>query len=355
MEKDYIIIGQGICGSFLSWELIKKGQKVLVIDEERPFSSTKIASGVINPITGRQAAVTWMAEAILPFTWNAYQAFGTTIGQTVISQKNIIAFPPTDEMMNNYRKKVVLANPYLRYISDTSAFDQWFNFIYQPLEINPVWHIDLLPLLAGWRNHLLQQDSLMPNCFDAKALQLTTDGVEYQGIKAKKIIFCNGTDSFKHPYWSLLPFIENKGEAIIASVEGLAQDRIYKFGKSTFVPWYDGLWWIGSTYENTYETTLPTEAFKQQTIKQLQQVLKVPFEIVHHWAGLRPAAVERRPFVGLHPKHPHVGILNGMGTKGCSLAPWFAVELAHHLVEGKAIDPEADVSRFKKILSRQVV
>ncbi len=121
------------------------------------------------------------------------------------------------------------------------------------------------------------------------------------------------------------------------------------------MPWYDGLWWIGSTYENTYETTLPTEAFKQQTIKQLQQVLKVPFEIVHHWAGLRPAAVERRPFVGLHPNHPHVGILNGMGTKGCSLAPWFAAELAHHLVEGKAIDPEADVSRFKKILSRQVV
>jgi len=27
MEVDYIILGQGICGTFLSWNLIKAGEK----------------------------------------------------------------------------------------------------------------------------------------------------------------------------------------------------------------------------------------------------------------------------------------------------------------------------------------
>jgi hypothetical protein len=41
-----------------------------------------------------------------------------------------------------------------------------------------------------------------------------------------------------------------------------------------------------------------------------------------------------------------------MGTKGCSLAPYFAHELVEHLVHGKPINPLADVQRFKNILSR---
>ena len=70
MEFDYIIIGQGICGTFLSWNLIKAGKKILVIDELQKFSSTKVASGIINPVTGRRVVTTWMIEELLSFAWN---------------------------------------------------------------------------------------------------------------------------------------------------------------------------------------------------------------------------------------------------------------------------------------------
>jgi hypothetical protein len=40
-----------------------------------------------------------------------------------------------------------------------------------------------------------------------------------------------------------------------------------------------------------------------------------------------------------------------MGTKGCSLAPYFANQLAQYLVHQSPIDPLADVIRFRKILS----
>jgi glycine/D-amino acid oxidase-like deaminating enzyme len=62
--------------------------------------------------------------------------------------------------------------------------------------------------------------------------------------------------------------------------------------------------------------------------------------------------LERRPFVGLHPQQPALGILNGMGTKGASLAPFFANQLTSHLVHNFPIHDEADIKRFTKILSK---
>ncbi|MBW7953063.1 MAG: FAD-binding oxidoreductase, partial [Chitinophagaceae bacterium] len=113
------------------------------------------------------------------------------------------------------------------------------------------------------------------------------------------------------------------------------------------------LWWIGSTYNWNFENDLPTESFRIDMENKLKDFLKFPYKIVHHFAAIRPANLERRPFVGLHPVHKNIGILNGMGTKGCSLSPYFAHELTEHLIKQKPISPNADVQRFSKILSKQ--
>jgi hypothetical protein len=49
-------------------------------------------------------------------------------------------------------------------------------------------------------------------------MHLTDEGVEYNGISAKKIIFCDGISSTANPWFSLLPFSANKGEALIIAV-----------------------------------------------------------------------------------------------------------------------------------------
>jgi len=41
-----------------------------------------------------------------------------------------------------------------------------------------------------------------------------------------------------------------------------------------------------------------------------------------------------------------------MGSKGCSLAPWFAKQLTHNILFDEPIDSSADVKRFSKVLSR---
>jgi glycine/D-amino acid oxidase-like deaminating enzyme len=353
MQVDYIIIGQGICGTFLSWELHRAGQKVLVIDEPQPFSASKVASGVINPVTGRQVVTTWMAKELMPFTWGAYKTLGKDIGETVIENCTIYAFPPSQQMREAYEEKIKEGPGYVHPLAllDIQDYTNLFHYFHGAVEIDPVWLVHLHRLLKGWRQQLAAQNALLEEPFEAAQLEIREHSVTYKGIQAKKLFFCNGVNSFDHPLWEKLPYSCNKGEALIVDIPALPKQHIYKFGITTLVPWYDGLWWVGSSYENRYEDALPSPGFRNKKMAELENLLKCDFSVVDHIASIRPATVERRPFVGLHPKHPAVGILNGMGTKGCSLAPYFALQLAEHLLEGKPVLPAASINRFTTSLS----
>lgn len=353
MQVDYLIIGQGICGTFLSYELQKAGKKVLVIDEAQPFSSTKVASGVINPVTGRQVVTTWMAEELMPFTWNAYTSIGLEIQQQVIQNCPIQAFPPSEQMLEAYEQKMNNQPSFIQPIAanDIIDYNTYFYFNHGAVAISPAWLVDLHALLKGWRQKLEETSALLEESFDATQLQIHAIGITYKNIQAEKVFFCNGVNTFQHPLWEKLPYSFNKGEALIVDIPDLPQNHIYKFGITTLVPWYDGLWWAGSTYDNRYTDALPTDLFRQRKTAELGMLLKGKFTVVDHIASIRPATVERRPFAGLHPTQPAAGILNGMGTKGCSLAPYFAHQLAQHLVNGQPITPAGDVRRFSATLS----
>jgi hypothetical protein len=52
----------------------------------------------------------------------------------------------------------------------------------------------------------------------------------------------------------------------------------------------------------------------------------------------------------MHPYFPQIGILNGFGTKGCSLAPYFAFALVQHLTNRHPILAEEAIKRFQTIL-----
>jgi glycine/D-amino acid oxidase-like deaminating enzyme len=166
------------------------------------------------------------------------------------------------------------------------------------------------------------------------------------------VIDCSGPAFAANMYFSRLPFALNKGEAIIASIPGLPRDAIYKYAQRSIVPWEEDRFWIGSTFDWDFTDEYPTEAFRARTVQTLAQWLRLPYELHEHFAAIRPATVTRDAFSGLHPMQPRVGILNGMGSKGCSLAPFLAHNLAAHLLQGAPLIPQVDVARYARVLSR---
>lgn len=352
MHVEFLIIGQGISGTFLSYYLQKEGKSFLAIDNNEKITPSRIAAGIINPVTGRRMVTVWMAEEVLPFAWDAYQEIGHALDITAIYHKNILDFFPNPFMRENFLKRVEEGNEYIHAYPEQNHFNNFFNYEFGCGEIRPVYIANLELLLPAWRDELKNKQVLIEDDFNINELVIENDAVRYRDITAQKIIFCDGAGSIDNPYFKQLPFAPNKGEALIVEIPGLSEQNIYK--KSMLIaPMNEkDIFWVGSNYLWDFDNADPTEAFRKSTEQVLKDWLKVPFKILEHYAGVRPATLERRPFVGMHPHFSNIGILNGMGTKGCSLAPFFAKQLVDHLCYEGVITPEADVSRFKKILSR---
>jgi glycine/D-amino acid oxidase-like deaminating enzyme len=352
MNFDVLIIGQGICGSFLSWYLQQEGKTCLVIDKYDSNASSRIAAGIINPVTGRRLVTVWMADDVLPHAWKAYSEIGQYLGITAISQKNIIDFFPNPFMRESFLQKIATDDPYVHAYPEQNHFNSFFNYDFGCGEIRPVYTAHAERLLPAWREELKKTNALLEDVFNINELHADRNGIRYKEITAEKIIFCDGTAGFENPYFRQLPFAPNKGESLVVEIPGLPDQNVYKKSMMIVPLEAKDLFWVGASYIWDFENADPTPEFRQKTEQVLKEWLKVPYRVVEHRSGLRPATLERRPFTGFHPTHPAVGILNGMGTKGYSLAPYFAQQLVNNLYYGKPIIPEADVSRFRKILTR---
>lgn len=352
MHIDFLIIGQGIAGTFLSWYLHQQGKSFLVIDNKEPNASSRLAAGVINPVTGRRLVTVWRVDEVLPFAWKAYQEIGHELEITAIFQRSIIDFFPNPFMRESFLQKIQTGDPYVHAYPEQNHFNPFFNYELGCGEIRPVYTANPDQLLPAWRQELASQQRLLEENFEIADLKVHPEGISYKNITAQKIIFCDGAAGFENPFFKLLPFAPNKGEALVVEIPGLPNQHVYK-KSMTLVPMAtQDIFWVGASYLWDFKHAHPTTEFRERTEQVLKEWLKLPFRTVEHRAGLRPATLERRPFVGFHPAHPAVGILNGMGTKGYSLAPFFANQLVNHLCNGDPIAPDADVARFKKILAR---
>ena len=345
----YLIIGQGLVGTWMSFHLEQAGISYKVINDPNIKSATSVASGVINPVTGRRIVQTWMIETILPYAVNAYQQISKQLNIDIIKQSPVIAIHPSQQMMESFEYRLQHDNVYL-YKQDPSQWEKYFESPFGIGAIDSCYWIDLNSMISNWKNLLIQKRNYMDAHFDLKDVKFLENEIIWNNIQAERIIFCDGLNSMNNPYFKSLPFAPNKGEALIIKVPGLKNENIYK-NSVTVVPWKDDLFWVGSSYEWEFNNTKPTPAFKEKMTQCLDQFLKLPYQIIDHLVGVRPANTQRRPFIGLHPLHKQLAICNGMGTKGCSLAPYFTNELFNLLEHNKTVEPEASLKRFDSILS----
>lgn len=351
MQVDYIIVGQGLCGTMLSWYLHKEGKTCLVIDEAGTGGASAVAAGIVNPVTGRRYVASWMIEDLLPFVKQAYAELEIYLDTKLLFQKDIIDFFPSPQMRDAFVNRIAEDDTYLHAYPDQNDFNPVFNYDFGCGLIQPVYMVHLQELLVGWQKKLTEAQAFLPERFDETYLQHDNDSVTYKDIKAAKLIFCEGSQALNNSWFRLLPFSGVKGEALIIESEALPTEHIYKKGILLAPLAQPHQFWVGSNYQWNFENNQPTEAFLYQTTTHLKHWLKVPSEVIHHKAAVRPATLERRPFVGFHPLHPAIGILNGMGTKGTSLAPFFAHQLVQHLVHGLPLMNEVHINRFNRILT----
>lgn len=344
---DYLIVGQGIAGSLLAWSLLKRNKKVIVIDKKNDSSASFVSAGIIHPVTGRRIVKTWMADELLSFARTTYREIEKQFGESIFHPLKVLELLSAPKEYNDWMARSA-EKEMAGYIENTENAVNYTDYLqpfYRSITVNESSWIDTGKLLRIFRNYFYSRDILIDEKFNNDDLHSEQQGVVYKNLSAQKVIFCEGHEAKYNPFWSHLPFFLSKGEVLTIRAE---MDLSHILNRKIFIlPVANNLFRVGSTYSWDKPDNIPTEAGREFLESQLKQILKIPFEVVEHKAAVRPTVKDRRPFLGLHPAHDSVGIFNGMGTKGCLLAPYFADHLAGYLSGTNELMKEVDVRNIK--------
>lgn len=345
-RADYLIVGQGLAGSLLSYFLLQKGKRITIVDLENKHSSSRIAAGIIHPVTGRRIVKSWMADTFIPFAKNTYAEFETQFGKKFFHAKNIVELLKESKEYNDWiarSESPELAN-YISLEHVVPYKESLQNFLYAT-QVLQGGYLDTEPLLNSLNEYFKSNCIMLNEELQFDQLAGKEDKFTYKNIEFEKIIFCEGYKGMMNPYWKHLPWQPSKGELLYIRCAGLKAEEIIN-RKIFILPLGNDIYKAGSTYAWDSLNEIPTEDAKEKLIHELQKMLCIPFEVIDHVAGVRPTVKERRPFVGFHPAHPHIGIFNGLGTKGVMTGPWLAHHFTQHITNNTVLLEEVNVNRF---------
>jgi glycine oxidase len=342
---DYLIVGCGLAGISFAEKALQHNKTILVVDNDSQNSS-KIAGGLYNPVILKRFSEVWEAQAQLATMNEFYAQLKLRIEKQFDYKMPIVRKFFSVEEQNNWfaaSDKPALA-PFL----STQLHFKDYKGITAPFGYGEVLHtgyVDTASLLESYRNYLIENHWFRQESFDYAAIVFEEDSVRYKDIQAKHIVFAEGFGLHTNPYFNQLPLDGTKGELFIIKALDLDLDVIVN--TSVFIlPLGNDLFKVGATYNWKDKTDLPTEEGKTELVERIQEIISCDFEIVTHFAGVRPTVRDRRPLVGTHAIHNRIHVLNGLGTRGVMLGPSMAKALYDAIENKIPLHKEIDIQRF---------
>ncbi|WP_375417882.1 NAD(P)/FAD-dependent oxidoreductase [uncultured Hymenobacter sp.] len=348
-DYDFLLVGHGIAGALLGWELRRRGCRVLVYDAPRPDSASNVAAGLMNPVAGRRFALSWRAAELLPAAAAAYRTLEAELGQRFFFATPIF--------------KVFGSAPEQQDILARGAARPWGDFVAELTEKDPqlpgldapfggAWlrgggYVAVRELLAALAAQGQAAGWLRAETFEWAHLVSDATGVAYAPgrVRAARVVCCEGAAAAHTPYFSWLPLTPNQGEVLDVRCPGLSAAQVLNRG-AYVLPLGAGQFRVGATYRWPPFATGPTPEGEAELTGRLSALTGQPFEVVGRRAGVRPAVRDRRPLLGAHPAWPWLSFCGGYGSKGVMLAPRLAVLLADWLEGSGELWPEVDLKRY---------
>lgn len=344
---DYLIVGAGLAGISFA-EIALKNKKSIIVMDNNSQNSSKIAGGLYNPVILKRFTEVWNAAEQLQDMNEFYISLQEKFEMTFDNKMPILRKFFSIEEQNNWflaaDKKGL--TPFL---STTLRFSK-YNSIHAPFGYGEVLHtgyVDTALLLQQYRDYLVESNFFISEEFIYANVVFTDDGIVYNGISAKHLIFAEGFGLHHNPFFNFLPLDGTKGELFIIKAPMLTIDVIVN--TSVFIlPLGDGFFKVGATYNWKDKTDLPTAEGKDELIDRIKEIIDCEFEVVQHFAGVRPTVRDRRPLVGTHETYSQLHVLNGLGTRGVMLGPSMAKALYNHIENKMPLPNEINWMRFLK-------
>jgi|LauGreDrversion4_2_1035121.scaffolds.fasta_scaffold84090_2 glycine/D-amino acid oxidase-like deaminating enzyme len=333
---DVLIVGQGVAGTLLAWECERAGIPFTLAagDEDAPAMVSRVAAGIINPVTGQRLVKSWRIDTALPMARAAYREIESAWGVKVWREMRV------RRIFQNERERRTGVEKTARgelapYVVSAETDGLW---------IEGAARVDLPVLLAAAQEYWTRAGRWRRETVDIVA----------ETTRYNLVVDCRGLAGALDPVWSSVPWEFSKGETLELAVADLPADVIRNSGH-WLLPVAQGAAWCGATHIPGVVDATPTVDARQILEGSAAQLLGgQPYAITGHTAGVRVNLPDRHPLAGRHPTVARLGLLNGLGAKGALLAPMLARQWINHLTEGVPFDAAIDVTRFGTALRGSV-
>lgn len=199
--------------------------------------------------------------------------------------------------------------------------------------------LDCNKFLDAVCDYLKTENSFVQDTIDHSELIISDKIVIWKNYAADNIINCTGHAASSDPFFHHLKWNLSKGELIVIHAPDLKLHNIIHKGIK-IIPLENENYLCGATDTRSFENSNVTDEAREHLVKLVTKAVRCEFEIIKHMAGIRPATIDRRPFLGFHPEYSRAGILNGFGSKGVLLAPYFSM-LMTKMIHGEKLPEEA--------------
>jgi glycine/D-amino acid oxidase-like deaminating enzyme len=347
---DLIIAGGGIAGQSLAAQAFTKGLKFILFDQSDPRSASRMAAGVINPITGRSMNKSWMVDQLLPDADKFYRSWEKILSGNFYHEIETLRWLPDTKAENDWAGKqgTEAFSPYLndsQIHASPNGFLQgkWF-------KIKGGRMLDVNQWLDRFQAFLNENGLIRKEKFNLNELNFENPSWEYQTTKARHIVFCEGPSVLSNPFFNYLPLIPNRGQWRLIEIPDLDLKHITHISGLNLNPFFKpNNYYLGSTYEREQLEAVPTASGDERLQYRFKEFFDREFNILGRFAGIRPTVTDRKPLIGEHPEKSGIWVFNGMGSKGVSLSPYFADELLNHMFGNLPISREVNIKRYEKL------
>lgn len=344
MQIDYLIIGQGLAGSLLAWELIQNNKTVIIVDNGKENASL-IAAGLINPVTGMRFVKSSNVDQLLPHAINYYQKLSNHFQQRFYIEKTMLRVLRNDKELLACQKRLT-QQEYDDFLAQIEPSHPFVKSSFGLLTQKQTGYLLTEALLSSLKNYFIS--AKVYRCAEINYQEIDrVPLLRWRDLLPKQIIFSEGYRGASNPWFSWLPFQPVKGEIVTATASNQIPQNIINYGH-WFIPLNGHKFRTGATFDRECLDTCLSGSAKERLLTSLKQVLPdlADVQMIKQQAGIRPTTLDKQPFIGIHPDYSEFSMFNGFGAKGSLQIPWYCQAFVAHLLNRQDLPKSSSILRY---------
>lgn len=335
-QVDAVVVGQGLAGTCLAWRIWLAGRSVRVIDPCETSTASRIAAGLMTPITGRRFTVLPEWPALWLTANDFYRDLEVRTGTMFlhVESSRRVFQSPDERAAWEERRFTSDGSPTAIFCDDWSAM---VRASFGGFTMSPAARLDVARFLDVSRETFRASGQLVETWLDPNEIEPSRDGCRLPslGLSTRDVFFCEGAAGRENPWFPKLPWLPAKGEMLTVTLPGLALEETLH-GGIWISPQADGVYRVGATFDPERLDSTPTAKGRADLLAKLARLVDGPAEVLAHDAAIRPSMSNQQPVIRRHGDWPGLWLFNGLGSRGSLLAPTWSARLVDQLAEPEA-------------------